>query len=75
MPALLKLFGLRFFFFNNDHEPPHIHVRSSDGEARFTIKPVNCIENNGLKNKDLYLVEAIIEENNDNFLSRWNEFF
>lgn len=52
-----------------------IHVRNADGEARFTIDPVNCIENKGLKNKDLYLAEAIIEENNQNFITRWNEFF
>lgn len=75
MPELLRLFGLRFFFYCSDHLTPHIHVRSSDGEARFTIEPVGCIENNGLKNKDLYLAEAIIEESKENFLSRWNEFF
>jgi hypothetical protein len=75
MPELLRLFGLRFFFYSNDHEPAHVHVRNSDGEARFTIDPVVCIENNGLKNKDLFLAEAIIEENKHNFLSRWNEFF
>ena len=75
MPELLRLFGLRFFFYSNDHDPPDIHVRSSDGEARFTIETVSCIENNGLKNKDLYLAEAIIEENKEIFLTRWNEFF
>ena len=75
MPELLRLFGLRFFFYSNDHEPIHIHVRSADGEARFTIDPVACIENHGLKNKDLYLAEAIIEENKHNFIIRWNDFF
>lgn len=75
MPELLRLFGLRFFFYSNDHNPPHIHVRNSDGEARFTIDPVNCIENIGLKNKDLYLAESIIEENKENFQKRWDEFF
>jgi hypothetical protein len=75
MPELLRLFGLRFFFYSNDHRPPHIHVRNNDGEARFTLESVVCIENNGLKNKDLYLAEAIIEENREIFLARWNEFF
>lgn len=75
MPELLRLFGLRFFFYSNDHEPLHVHVRNSDGEARFTIDPVSCIENNGLKNKDLYLAESIIEENKSIFLNRWSEFF
>jgi hypothetical protein len=75
MPELLRIFGLRFFFYSNDHEPPHVHVRGSDGEARFTIEPVDCIENKGLKNKDIYLAESIIEENKSIFLARWNEFF
>ncbi|GLU54572.1 DUF4160 domain-containing protein [Dyadobacter frigoris] len=75
MPELLRLFGLRFFFYSNDHRPPHVHVRSNDGEARFSINPVNCLENNGLKKQDLYLAEAIVETNKDEFLRKWSEFF
>ena len=75
MPELLRIFGLRFFFYSNDHFPPHVHVRGADGEARFIIETVTCVENNGLKNKDLRLAEAIIEENKQIFLDRWNEFF
>lgn len=71
MPELLRIFGLRFFFYSNGHLPPHVHVRNADGEARFTIQPVT----NGLKNKDLYLAESIIEENQQIFTDRWNEFF
>ena len=75
MPVLLRIFGLRFFFYSNDHRPPHVHVRSADGEARFTIEDVDCIENKGLKSKDIFLAESIIEENKEIFLARWNEFF
>ena len=75
MPELLRIFGLRFFFYSNDHTPPHVHVRNSDGEARFSINPVMLIENRGLKTKDVFLAEAIIEENKDIFLNRWTEFF
>ena len=75
MPELLRIFELRFFFYSNDHFPQHVHVRNTGGEARFITQPVACIENNGLKNKDLYLAEAVIEENQQIFLNRWNEFF
>ena len=75
MLELLRIFGLRFFFYSNDHRPPHVHVRSADGEARFTIEDVDCIENKGLKSKDIFLAESIIEENKEIFLARWNEFF
>ncbi|MCF2444896.1 DUF4160 domain-containing protein [Dyadobacter sp. CY345] len=75
MPELLRLFGLRFFFYSDDHRPAHVHVRSNDGEARFSINPVNCLENNGLKKQDLNLAEAIVEMNKDEFLRKWDEFF
>ncbi|MCF0054353.1 DUF4160 domain-containing protein [Dyadobacter sp. CY356] len=75
MPELLRLFGLRFFFYSNDHRPPHVHVRSNDGEARFSINPVSCLENNGLKKPDLNLAQVIVETNKEEFQRKWNEFF
>lgn len=77
MPTLLIIFGLRFYFYSNDHEPFHIHVESSDGMAKFGIENgvVTLIKNEGLKNKDLRLAESIIEENKDNFEREWTRFF
>ena len=37
MPTIFFYFGLRFFFFTNEHLPPHIHVRSADGKAKFNL--------------------------------------
>lgn len=52
MPTLLILFGLRFYFYTRDHEPIHIHVKSSDGEAKFEIEEdLRLVYNNGLKQK------------------------
>lgn len=45
------------------------------GEARFCVSPVLLIENKGLKNKDLNLAAAIIEENKEIIIERWNEYF
>lgn len=79
MPELLRLFGLRFLFYANDHEPLHVHVIKGKGKAvekaKFTLFPVELVENNGLSNSELKLAEAIIEENKDIFAERWNEFF
>lgn len=52
-----------------------VHVNNSDGEAKFTVEPLNLIENIGLKPKDIRYAEAIIEENKDIIIQRWNEFF
>jgi hypothetical protein len=76
MPTVLSLFGLRFYFYLRDHKPVHIHVESSDGEAKFEIeKEVKLIYNHGLKPKDIRLAESILEENKDNFINEWNKAF
>ena len=38
MPTLFRAFGLRFFFYSNEHEPIHLHVRNADGEAKFDVE-------------------------------------
>ena len=76
MPTLLIIFGLRFYFYSNDHEPMHIHVQSADGVAKVEIlDQVVLVSNSGLKNKDLKLAESIIEENLENFRNGWHKFF
>lgn len=71
MPELFRMFGLRFFFFSNEHLPIHIHVKNADGDAKYEIDPVMLIENKGLKAKDLRLAESIIEENKDLIVQKW----
>lgn len=75
MPTLFILFGLRFFFYSNEHEPIHVHVRSADGEAKFRIEPLELIENKGLKSREITLAESIIDENMEVIKERWNEYF
>lgn len=76
MPTLLILFGLRFFFYTRDHEPIHIHVKSSDGEAKFEIETeIVLVYNKGLKPKDLKLAESILEENKENWINEWKRVF
>jgi hypothetical protein len=76
MPTLLILFGLRFYFYINDHEPIHIHVENGDGEAKFEIQnEIKLVYNKGLKPKDVRLAESIIEENKDNFIKQWEKIF
>ena len=72
---LFRMFGLRFFFFSNEHLPIHVHVKNADGDAKFEIDPLMLIENKGMKNKDIHLAESIIEENKDLIIERWNEYF
>ena len=75
MPELFRMFGIRFFFFSNEHLPVHIHIKNADGNAKFEVEPLKLIENNGMKSKDIHLAESIIEENKDVIIERWDEYF
>jgi len=75
MPELFRFFGIRFFFFSNEHLPIHVHIENADGDAKFEIRPVKLINNNGMKNKDVKLAESIIEENEELIEKRWKEYF
>lgn len=76
MPTLLIIFGIRFYFYSREHLPIHVHIETGDGKAKFEIETeVKLVENNGVKTKDVRLAEAILEENRENFVNEWNNFF
>lgn len=77
MPEILRIFGLRFFFYSREHEPIHVHVQGADGTAKFNISPEGIVlaENCGLKTKDLRLAEAVLEENKELAIGKWKEYF
>lgn len=70
MPEIFRMFGMRFFFYMNEHVPIHVHVRNSDGEARFEVENVKLIESKGIKPKDLVLAEALIEERKEEIIRK-----
>ena len=74
MPTLFILFGLKFKIYTAEHLPPHCHVTSQDGQAKFEImNEVILIENRGLKPKDLSLAKAILEENLEVIQEEWKK--
>ncbi len=75
MPTIFILFGFRFMFYANDHDPIHVHVVKGDISAKFSLFPVALVKNNGLKPSELKLVESIIEENQEIIAGQWNKFF
>lgn len=77
MPEILRLFGMKFFFFSREHEPIHVHVKNGDGNAKFEITDdsVKLVYNHGLKNKDIRAAEMVLEENHDLAIAKWIEYF
>lgn len=75
MPTIFILFGLRFLFYANDHEPIHVHVVKGNIRAKFLLNPVEMVENHGLKPSEIKMAESVIEENKEVIAEHWNKFF
>lgn len=71
MPTIFFYFGLRFFFFSNEHLPPHVHVRSADGKAKFNLLDGSMMEECTLKPNDLKRANEVIQEKREDFLQEW----
>lgn len=75
MPTLFILFGFRFFFWSNEHEPIHVHISNGDAEAKFNLESMTMVDNYGFKSNELRMIESILEENRKIITERWHEYF
>lgn len=76
MPTILRNGRWRFFFYSNEGlEPPHIHVESADGWAKFWLSPVALVGSFRLKPRELRDLEWFVKLNRKFLLEAWNDFF
>lgn len=75
MPTIFVFFGYRFLFYSNDHEPVHVHVVKDDCEAKYNVEPIVLVYNHGFKNREIAIIESIIDENQEIIIERWKNFF
>lgn len=76
MPELLRIFGLRFFFYSDEHHPIHVHVETDGHKGKIVLEPEVTIEyNHGIKPKDMKRAVEIVRIYRDEFIEKWNEYF
>lgn len=75
MTTIIYLFGLRFFFYFEEHLPIHVHVQNGDGRAKIIVSNLEVVENNGIKPKDIKKAITIVEEYREDIIKAWNEYF
>jgi hypothetical protein len=76
MPTVLEIEGFRFFFYSADrNEPPHVHVHKAGQEAKFWLDPIRPERLGRFKKGELRRMIEILEENQEQILERWNEYF
>ena len=76
MPTVLRSGPYRLFFYSADRdEPPHVHVERDAQIAKFWLKPVRLQDSGGFKRVELRKVERLVEENVEDLVRSWDEFF
>ena len=74
MPTILRWNGYRFYFFSNErHEPPHVHVDKGDHSAKFWLSPIGLSRNFGYPDRELNRLHTKIVEYEEEFLRAWHE--
>jgi hypothetical protein len=74
MPTVLRLLNWRFHFYSDEgHEPPHIHVRTPDGECKFWLSPVRLARVDGVKPTEVRRIEMAVLEHEALFLEKWHD--
>ncbi len=75
VPTVLRSGPYRFHFHSREHDPPHIHVDSSDGNAVFGLLPVLLLRRKSYTPRQLEQIERLIINHRREFLRRWHEHF
>ena len=54
----------------------HVHVHSSDGEAKYWLEPkIELARNYGLSDRQLAKILSIVEEHENELITAWNSHF
>jgi Domain of unknown function (DUF4160) len=79
MPVIVRVQGLKFYFFSNEGPRPHIHV-GLDGakggpEIKIWIDTVEVAKVRGFSQKLVQKAEKFVLENKGFFLEEWENYF
>ncbi len=76
MPTLLRIFGLRFFFYLDEHRPKHVHVEYGGKLAKIELEPdIRIVYNHGLKENVLKMAVETCTIYREQFMAEWDARF
>ncbi|MBQ8366380.1 MAG: DUF4160 domain-containing protein [Alistipes sp.] len=75
MPTILTLFGLRFYFYSDEHLPIHIHIQYGEYDAKVEIMTRKVVYNRGIKAIDMRRALEVIEMYQEEIIAKWHEYF
>ena len=66
----------RFYFFSREEPRQHVHVQSTQGEAKFWLEPrIEVAQNYGLNSRQLNSVLKLVKEHEGEIRKAWKEHF
>lgn len=71
MGSIFVIHGILLYIYGFDHNPPHIHVKSGDGEFTITIK--DRIIEGRTKAKVVQLINQFIDEHETELMEIWDK--
>lgn len=75
MPTVLRIGAFRFHFYSDERfEPPHIHVRTPEGECKFWLDAVQLARNRGIRPQDLREIERLVFEHRVVLMAKYYEY-
>ncbi len=76
MPTVLRWESHRVFFYSNEgHEPPHVHIESNGREAKFWLENLDVAVNFGFSEPEIKNIRKTLETHRSQLLSAWKEHF
>jgi len=75
-PTIFREGPYRFFFFSREEPRMHVHVASSEGNAKFWLEPkLGLAENHGIPDRELSTIARIQERRRDEVEAAWRKHF
>jgi hypothetical protein len=76
MPSIRLAGPYDVYFTSHDRgEPPHVHVDRESMAAKIWLRPVSVAYNLGFSRHELRRIERFVEDNVDQCLRKWDEYF
>jgi len=75
MPTILRTIGYRFFFYINDHSPPHVHIEKGKSTAKFLLNNATLVRSKRFNSNELSEMRKLILQNQELLKQKWDEYF
>ena len=76
MPTVLRIGPYRFMFYAGDKdEPPHVHVKRDDCQAKLWLDSIAVANNVGFVEHELNKIIGLTGRHREFLWRKWHEFF